>query len=232
MVIDNNYIGIQPDGVTPGANGYRGVRISSSPGNTISDNLISGNISGGVLVSGAASDGNTITGNYIGTNAAGTAAVGNSGRGVQISNAPNTQVGGSTAASRNIISGQSGSNFGVYVFGTDSAGTKIQGNYIGTDWEGEATIPNTLTGVRLNGTLNVTVGGNSPAEGNLISGNASSGIIIYGSADTTTVKYNIIGLDIDVMNFNRQPVQSEVKTSGNCPRDVVLAEPGIYLLQN
>jgi CSLREA domain-containing protein len=197
VLIDNNYIGIQSDGLTDDGNTLRGVRISSSPSNTISDNLISGNDAGGIQISGAASDGNTVTGNYIGTNAAGTAAVGNTGRGIQVSNAPNTQIGGSTAAERNLISGNSGGNYGIYVSGVDSDFTKIQGNYIGTDLLGEATIPNTSTGIRLNGTDNVTIGGNSSAEGNVISGNASSGIVIYNSADSNTVKNNIIGLDVD-----------------------------------
>ncbi len=197
VLIDNNHIGIRADGVTADGNTFRGVRIANSPGNTISDNLISGNDSGGIFISGVASDGNTMTGNYIGTNAAGTAAVGNGGYGIQISNAPNTQVGGSTAANRNVISGNGGTLDGVYVVGTSSAGTKIQGNYIGTDWQGESAIPNTRTGVRLNGTTNVTVGGNSSAEGNVISGNASGGVLVYNSADSNTVKYNVIGLDVD-----------------------------------
>jgi parallel beta-helix repeat protein len=195
VVIDSNYVGIQSDGTTDNGNTLKGIRVSSSPSVTITDNLISGNDDGGIYVAGAASVGTTITGNYIGTNAAGTAAVGNTGQGIQVSNAPDTQIGGNTSVERNIISGNSSS--GVYVSGTDSAGTMIQGNYIGTDWEGEATIPNALSGVRLNGTVDVTVGGNNSSEGNIISGNSSIGVYVYGGSDNNTVINNIIGLDVD-----------------------------------
>ncbi|MGD8455973.1 MAG: right-handed parallel beta-helix repeat-containing protein [Anaerolineales bacterium] len=193
--IDNNYIGIQADGTTDDGNTLRGIRISSSPSATITDNLISGNDDGGILISGTSSDGTTITGNYIGTDYTGTVAVGNSGQGIQVSNAPNTQIGGNTSVEENLISGNTSS--GVYVSGTDSAGTMIQGNLIGTDWEGEATIPNTLSGVRLNGTVNVTVGGNSSSEGNIISGNGSIGVYVYNGADNNTIINNIIGLDVN-----------------------------------
>jgi CSLREA domain-containing protein len=195
VVIDNNYIGIQSDGTTDNGNTLRGIYISNSPSNTITDNLISGNDGGGIYLGGTSTDGTTITGNYIGTNSSGTAAVGNTGQGIQISNAPNTQIGGNTSGERNVISGNSSS--GVYVSGTSSAGTMIQGNFIGTDWEGETIIPNTLSGVRLNGTVNVTIGGSNSSEGNIISGNSSIGVYIYNAADNNTVRYNIIGLDVD-----------------------------------
>jgi len=195
VVIDSNYIGIQPDGTTDDGNTLRGIRISNSPSNTITDNTISGNDDGGIYIAGASSDGTTITGNYIGTNAAGTAAVSNTGQGVQISGAPNTQIGGNTSGERNVISGNSSS--GVYVSGTGSAGTMIQGNFIGTDSVGEAIIPNALSGVRLSGTVDVTVGGSSSSEGNVISGNSSIGVYVYNASDNNTVRYNIIGLDVD-----------------------------------
>ena len=54
--------------------------------------------------------------NYIGTNAAGTALVANGGSGITITGG-NTQVGGPTAAERNVIAAKPSST-GILIFGS------------------------------------------------------------------------------------------------------------------
>src|SRR5439155_20176725 len=84
-------------------------------------------------------DGNIVRGNYLGTNAAGTAQQGNrGGDGVQIDGQNNT-IGGTTAGTRNVISGK---RFGVTIYPFGS-GNVVQGNYIGTDASGTGALGNT-----------------------------------------------------------------------------------------
>ncbi len=191
VLIDSNYLGVLSDGSTPDGNGFRGVRITDSPTNSITNNVISDNGTGGIWISGVASDGNIIKGNYIGLNSTGTASIPNSGNGIYIQGAPNTQIGGGAGADRNYISGNTGN--GVYITGA-SDGSAVQGNYIGTDKVGENARANTSQGVYLNGTTSVTVGGGT---GNLISGNGSHGVYILNAPAANTVQNNTIGLDVD-----------------------------------
>src|SRR5262249_25581594 len=71
---------------------------------------------------------NLVAGNYIGTNLTGTAANANGFNGVQIIDSPNNVIGGASASSRNVISGNAGE--GVRVDGALSTGNTVQGNFI------------------------------------------------------------------------------------------------------
>ena len=77
---------------------------------------------------------------------------------------------------RNVIS--SGFIAGVQIFGVDSVGNYIQGNYIGTDSEGKNRLPNG-EGIKVGGTANTYI------LDNVISGNTKDGIIM-DFADTVT----------------------------------------------
>src|SRR5687767_14866219 len=73
-------------------------------------NLISGNVFQGLRMSGAASTGNRVVANRIGTNRSGDAALANGskvedGDGIRIEGGRFNVIGGSTAAERNILSG-------------------------------------------------------------------------------------------------------------------------------
>jgi hypothetical protein len=203
-----NVIGLKSSG-TALANNGSGVHIVSAPDNTVggtaagSRNVLSGNLIHGVHIEKSISitgnaTGNDVQGNYIGTGVGGTGDLGNNSDGVSISGAPTTTVGGATAAAQNVISGNNSD--GVDVVGS-SAGTLIQGNYIGTDFNGTAAIPNgnvatTIgSGVRV-AAAGVTIGGTAAGEGNLISGNNAFGIdIAAATADGTIVQGNLIGTD-------------------------------------
>ena len=65
-----------------------------------------------------------VQGNIIGLNAAGTAAVANSVGGIQINNAANNVIGGTTATARNLISGNV---VGVLITGNSATGNYLDG---------------------------------------------------------------------------------------------------------
>jgi hypothetical protein len=161
---------------------------------TIRGLVINGTGGNGIEIVGSA---NIIEGNYIGTDASGTSAAANLANGIEINQtATSNTIGGTTAAARNVISGNVG--HGVFLNDVGSANV-IQGNYIGTDASGSLDIGNTLSGVRIEvGTAN-TVGGAAPLAGNVIAGNDNHGIhiVAFELADTdgNFVQGNIIGLD-------------------------------------
>src|ERR1043166_3284881 len=87
-------------------------------------------------------------------------------------------IGGSAPADRNIISGN---GIGVLL---QSAGTKVQGNFIGTDRRGTMAIPNTNVGISLGPNTQQSVIGGAQA-GNVISGNQGVGIAGTAAAGLT-----------------------------------------------
>ena len=172
--IQGNFIGTDASGSNLSNN--LGVALTNALNNTIGGktpaerNIISGN-GIGISISGGA--GNMMQGNYIGTNAAGDARLDNN-QGVVLSNTRRNVIGGKTPAERNIISGNS--TWGVLISDPESMGNKVQGNFIGTNAAGNATLGNGLKGVLIRtGAANNLIGGATTAAGNRISGNGSSG---------------------------------------------------------
>jgi CSLREA domain-containing protein len=192
--VQGNYVGIDYTGAVSLANGGDGVRIETagSPGpqnNTVGGpnagegNVISGNAACGVTIANEGSSSNTVEGNYIGINPAGTASISNS-CGVLIVNASGNTVGGDSAAERNVISGNT--NYGVHIYGAahPTNDNSVMGNYIGTNHDGTAAVPNG-TGVRVEGDAdNNTIGGTSSGEGNVIAYNSADGVRVDGASST------------------------------------------------
>ncbi len=129
-------------------------------------------------------------GNFIGTDSGGTIALGN-GSGVTISTFTN-QIGGNTPANRNVISG-SITGFGILVNLTGGQNL-IRGNYIGTDKNGTAALPNDAGGISVASAAN-SIGTSQPGGGNLISGNSGNGIEISGATFGVNnhIEGNLIG---------------------------------------
>ena len=90
----------------------------------------------------------TIAGNYIGTDAGGNFSAANN-VGVDLFDAANARIGGTTAADRNVISGNS--NIGINIVGSGNAGTVVSGNYIGTNTAGSGDLGNANHGIYVNG---------------------------------------------------------------------------------
>ncbi len=193
--IQGNYIGVDVTGdaaLPNGASGITSLAPSAIGGTGAGEgNVISGNGDIGIVLNGAG--GSTVLGNLIGTNADGDAAVPNVVDGIMILSSGNT-VGGTTAAARNVISGNG--RIGVFLFGiATTEDNVVQGNYIGTNAAGDAAIPNAGHGVLFAGTLatNNTVGGTVAGAGNVISGNAQSGINVEDALGGQTIAGNYIG---------------------------------------
>lgn len=196
--ITGNYIGTDAAGTISIPNAI-GVNIQGSTGTEIGGsasgegNVISGNFSSGVEA-GFGAGNVTLKGNLIGTTANGMAELGNTGTGVSLStDVDGNVIGGTEAGARNVISGNEGD--GILTYGSNNV---IQGNFIGTNVTGMAAIPNTQTGVEITfvGSNNL-LGGTTEAARNVVSGNASNGINIGGSATFTTVQGNYVGVAAD-----------------------------------
>ncbi len=202
--IAGNRIGTNAAGTVVLANTSSGIALSNSTSNTIggsvagAGNVISGNGSGGINV-GAGANGTVIEGNLIGTDVTGAVALGNgNSNGITVVSA-NNRIGGTTAAQRNVISGNNSPtvvNNGVSISGVTATGNFITGNYIGVNAAGTAALPNRGSGVLVqNQASNTVIGGTTAGSGNLISGNGSNGVSVSPGATFTAIHGNLIGVN-------------------------------------
>ncbi len=142
--------------------------------------------------------GNTIEGNYIGIDVAGTTALpngtdpgGGNKAGVFVNNIAGNTIGGTTAAQRNVISGNH--DYNVLMAGSAATGNVIRGNYVGPD----AGATTGLSGFPINGILLIgSATGNTIGPSNVISGNYLG--IELNAAPGNVVKGNYIGTDASV----------------------------------
>ena len=204
-----NYLGLRADGSSRLPVGNlsfgAGVRVFEAPGNNVGGtadgegNVIGGNDLG-IGIIGAASAGTRVQGNFIGTDPTGTTAIPN-GPGVFV-RARDCLIGGSAAGAGNLISGNL--NHGVNV-SADADGSRVQGNFIGTDVTGRLALGNGRTGTDAAGvavsSADILIGGGEPGAGNLISGNKSRGVqFINTTAVNDRLQGNFIGLDLTGTN--------------------------------
>jgi uncharacterized repeat protein (TIGR01451 family) len=190
--ISGNYIGTDNSGMSAQPN-YTGVVLfgASATGNAIGGvanddrNLIAGNASWGVEAANGANT-NDLQGNYIGIGADAVTGLGNGSGGVEIcATCQDNLVGTSTLG--NVISGHT-TGIGIDITGSD---TVVSGNLIGTSADGSIAVPN-LIGMFVTGDNN-SIGGVSPSDRNLISGNSTDGIVI--SSNGNEIGGNWIGTD-------------------------------------
>ncbi len=197
-VISGNYIGTNFD-ATDSAGNNIGVEIIGGPKfntvggiNAIDKNVVSGNRHIGIRI--ASADSNNVFGNFVGVDRTGTLALKNYD-GVSIEGtASANNIGGTIAAKRNVVSGNDA--YGIPIIGNSAKYNKIIGNYIGTDVNGTAAIPNTY-GVLFDdqSSYNI-VGGDSASYRNIISGNSGYGVFVYNfGTHNNIVKGNYIGTD-------------------------------------
>ena len=195
--IYSNYIGVDLSGSRAIPGMMMGIDLETAADNT----QIGGTGRGeGNVISGAAPWGwgimvgsifeNVIAGNKIGTNAAGDTAIPNF---VGIDIASSTCMDGcpipfNTRIESNLISGNL--SCGIDLGRTT---TLVYGNYVGTDASGTRPLPNGECGVRLSSD-DVRLGGTSPGQGNVISGNPI-GVDVEGEGNQLTG--NRIGTNAD-----------------------------------
>lgn len=201
-VVAGNFIGLDPSGTEARPNTGAGVMVNYSFGNTIGGtaaadrNVISASYQGVVLSSGPAG-GDRVIGNIIGLDVTGARAIGEQYMGVRVGG-HGARVGGTTVAERNVISGnvRFGWGFGVFV---DSPSGVVEGNYIGLDATGTASVPNGW-GISFSYPNQLNEPITAHAANNLVSGNNSDGIeVAERYARTVTINGNTVGLAADGM---------------------------------
>ena len=201
--IVNCYIGTDASGTKPGFGNGIGVLVAFSahdnqigaPGaglrNVISGQNINVNLSSGATQT-------KIQNNFIGIDASGRVALNQSDSytfalGVYVSSGSQVLIGGTENGARNVISGNA--SYGIYS-SSGASDVTIQGNFVGTNAQGDAAVPNGRVGIADYGS-NTQIGGDTPAARNVVSGNGDSvtpyswGIL----TDSAKVQGNFIGTD-------------------------------------
>ncbi|HQU42586.1 MAG TPA: right-handed parallel beta-helix repeat-containing protein, partial [Pirellulales bacterium] len=187
--IEQNYIGTTADGESALGNTEQGIFVEGTSATNITGTVIAANV---VSANGVGSphytgirleddNGTVVRGNLIGADAAGDAALGNGGHGVRLLGSTNDTIGGTSAADRNIISGNAID--GLYV-DPGSTGNTIEGNYVGTNATGTAALANGRDGIEINGSANNTIGGTAAGEANTIAYNGFDGVAVTGTSAT------------------------------------------------
>ena len=206
--VTGNYIGTDVTGTSALPNGH-GIHLGYAAkhcvigGSTAEErNLISGNVEYGIVIQSPGTDSNMVKGNYIGTDRTGEVALGNGEGGIYLLSGPAANIiGGTAAVERNIISASPGNGTGSHWYGNgivlNAADSNIIiGNYIGTNYDASAALPNEAYGIHLVMSHHNIIGGTTPGEGNVISGNKLGGVFIYSiNCDSNIVSGNFIGTD-------------------------------------
>ncbi len=263
-VIAGNLIGTDASGQSALGNLY-GVVVGANPNSAYAQdnviglpgygNVISGNGEGVQLY---LASGTVLQGNKVGTTSDGRGLIpGDFYDGIEVFDAPDTLIGGTTAGAGNVISlGPFNSAYvpsdyqltdavGDFPWGTNgidvaefsssnlgSAGTVIEGNLIGTDVTGAAVLGNPFFGIVLVNVADITVGGTGAGAGNVIAGGSEGGIGILsgsGSDPDDGSSDNLIEGNLIGINFdsNGNPIAG----LGNGGTDFPDAnqEAGIYI---
>jgi len=199
--IESCYIGVAPDGVTPASNNYEGIVIAAGAhdnviggANASQGNVISDNAGYGMTITDTNSNGNLVLNDFIGLTADGSAAATNSLSGIGIWGGSCSNIIGAPGAG-NVLSGNG--EYGVFIGDTNTVGTVLQGNDIGTDESGLEAIGNSYGGIGVfAGANNVLVGGTNAGAGNLLSGNGNAGLWLEGpGVNNNVAQGNWIGVD-------------------------------------
>ena len=179
-VIQGKLIGTNAAGTSALGCSRYGILIDHSASTTIGGtepgegNLISGNALAGIAIDNSTNT--LILGNSVGLNGSGTDTIPNRGPGISLANmnTSNTHIGGGSPGSRNVISGNGGGG----IVATLCDRMFIQGNFIGTNALGTLPLGNKGAGVTIGYNCRPSlIGGTTPDERNVISGNTGYGII-------------------------------------------------------
>ncbi len=192
-----NYIGTRQSGTAALSNSVDGVTIYQARENVIggaapgSGNVIAGNHERGILITGTNAQANRVEGNFIGTDAPGSADLGNRYSGVGLVGARYNLVGGTNAATRNVIAGNNQSGVSLE---SNALANVVSGNFIGLDATGTNALPNSLNGVSVSLGISNVIGGTGLGAGNVIGGNTQNGVLLLGGT-ATALQGNLIGTD-------------------------------------
>ena len=234
--IEGNFIGTDPTGTLDRGNGGAGVSIYDGPtkemvvgGTTLAArNLISGNRggveTGGDAISGVPAEAHRIQGNYIGTDRSGTKDLGNDFDGIFLDDTEGIIVGGKTAVSRNVVSGNGAYGLEIHAKSNNAV---VLGNRIGTTASGTGALGNDEGGILVIG-LNNSIGDGTSAGSNTIAFNGQDGIMVSGGGGNAISRNSIFsnaGLGIDLVGG----FEDAAGRTANDPGDV---DSGPNRLQN
>lgn len=184
--IAGNYIGTDVTGTFPIPNATGICVDDASNHNIMENNLLSGNISYGLFIVTTGSYYNIFRGNLVGTNAVGTDTIPNDVGLLIAGGAKYNTIGGNQSTDRNVFSGNRYGGIELVDNGTNY--NTIIGNYIGTDITGNNALPNVI------GIIASSLTKASEINNNVISGNATFGIVLTDATDSNLVINNSIGI--------------------------------------
>lgn len=225
-LILGNHIGTTRGGGARLGNGAAGVDLSGAPRNAVGQpgqgNVISGNGDAGLFIVDAGADGNICAGNRIGTDASGTFALPNAMEGVYIESGKSNLIGGASLGSGNLVSGNA--TRGIFI--TNSAWNILQGNWVGTQADGESPLGNMFHNLELeNNALDNVIGGSGRAANTVAyAGSIYAGIRIRNGAKRNRIDGNSI--------FDNGALGIDLGAAGVTPNDACDADAGANNLQN
>lgn len=150
--------------------------------------------------------GNRIEGNFLGPDLTGTQDVGTPAAGIRMYDSSSNIIGGTNAASRNVISGNATDGIditastasynpttGTFTLSYNSIKNQVLGNFVGVDVTGTNALGNGQ-GISIWASANI-IGGTNPTVRNIISGNKHHGVDIVDGRGNV-VQGNFIGTDV------------------------------------
>jgi hypothetical protein len=191
-VLQNNYIGVTPNGLVALGIAVDGIDNEAN-GMTASSNLISANQQDGIYAAGYT---DLVTADWIGVDASGKNALPN-GTGVVVTGANDT-IGDATGATINLISGNT--NDGVDVSGANATGAQIISDWMGVDVSGLVGLGNGLDG------LSAAAGAAFGAVKKTVISGHRNGKGVKLSANGWSVLNNYIGVD----KYGATPVGNKI----------------------
>jgi len=216
-----NRFGVEPDGVTPAANGGDAIEVASTGGGVTGTkigvrvssaaassplcdggcNLISGAGVNGIDLQGdggseSPAESTSVLGNYVGLDVAGTAAIPNAGTGVRVGEAPNTLVGGPSSGEANRINGGGA----AVLAGPAAPNLAVRGNAIGVGADGESLLAPPQNGIVVDSAELPSPAAEAEVAGNEIG--MEDGVAISQRGEGAWIVGNrIVGSEIGIKTF-------------------------------
>jgi len=235
-MLDASGAGVILDGLLAGPDVSGLVISSGSNGNTIRGLQIVRFSGYGILVRGNT---NRIEGNLVGLTWANVPEYGNIEAGIRIeAGAQGNVVGGTSAETRNVISGNGRSpggsspaaGHGLWISGASD--NQIIGNYIGMNRDQTGSLGNLRAGILVDaGSQRNQIGGSNAGEGNLIVGNNASGIEIAGEGTAGQIVQGntISGNGSDGLRLKSGAQQNTIGGNATGARNVITGNAGAGL---
>jgi len=220
--VQGNFVGLDTSGAVALPNTFAGMYLlNGTTGNLVTGNVFSGQPSEGLRISDPGTSGNIVQGNYFGTDASGTHSVPNGFAGVNIqAGATSNLVGGTTAAVRNVISGNG--NYGLVIEGSGSDENVVEGNFIGIDSTGTNALGNAFANAALwGGATSNSIGGVAAGVANVIA-YGQIGVALYDPETTNdSIRGNSIFANSRLgIDLNGDGVTSNHIGSASGPNDL------------